>query len=85
VIGISTSGKSPAMARRIREELEPQFGPEHGELADVLGELRDEVKARYSDPRERNRAYVRILDSDVLDLLAQGRRDEAIERARECI
>jgi precorrin-2 dehydrogenase/sirohydrochlorin ferrochelatase len=85
VISVSTSGKSPAMARRIREELESEFGPAYGELAELLGELRDEVKARYPDMAQRNRAYVRILDSDVLDLLATGRRDEAIERARKCI
>ena len=85
VISISTSGKSPAMARRLREELESQFGPEYGELADLLGELRDEVKAKYPDQAERNRAFVRILDSDVLDLLRQGKRDEAMERMRKCI
>lgn len=85
VISVSTSGKSPAMARRIREELESRFGPHYGELAELLGELRDEVKARYSDMAERNQAYVRILDSDVLDLLARGEKDEAVQRARKCI
>jgi precorrin-2 dehydrogenase/sirohydrochlorin ferrochelatase len=85
VISVSTSGKSPAMARRIREQLEAQFVPEYGELADLLGELREEVKARYPDQADRNRAFVRILDSDALDLLRQGKREEAIERARECI
>jgi precorrin-2 dehydrogenase/sirohydrochlorin ferrochelatase len=84
-ISISTSGKSPALARRLREELESQFGPEYGELADILGELRDEVKAKYPDQAERNKAFLRILDSDVLLLLREGRRDEAVERARKCI
>lgn len=85
VISVSTSGRSPAMARRIREELEAGFGPQHGELAELLGDLRDEVKARYTDMTDRNRAYVRILDSDALDLLAAGKKDEAVQRARKCI
>ena len=85
VISVSTSGKSPALARRLREELESRFGPEYGQLADLLGELREEVKAGCTDPADRNRAFQRILDSDVLDLLRQGKRDEAIERARKCI
>lgn len=85
VISVSTSGKSPSLAKRLREKLESCIGPEYGELADLLGELRDEVKARYQDPSERNKAYARILDSDVLDLLSQGRRDDAAKRARECI
>ncbi|HUV04165.1 MAG TPA: bifunctional precorrin-2 dehydrogenase/sirohydrochlorin ferrochelatase [Armatimonadota bacterium] len=85
IISISTSGRSPALARRVREELESRFGPEYGELADLLGELRDEMKARHPDPAERYQVFLRILDSGVLDLLAQGKRNEAIERARKCI
>ena len=85
IISVSTSGKSPAMARRLREEIEACYGPEYGLLADLLGSLRDEVKAAYSDPAERTRAYVRILDSDALSLLAEGKPDEALERARKCI
>ena len=84
-IGISTAGQGPALAKRIREILEKTIGPEYGELAELLGQLRGEIKARYPDYAERNRAYLRILDSDVLQLLAEGKRDEANERARECI
>lgn len=85
VIGISTSGRSPALAKRVRESLETEFGPVYGDLADLMGELRDEVKSEYVDQADRNRAFVRILNSNVLDLLAQGERDEAMEKARECI
>ena len=85
IVSVSTSGKSPALAKRVREELESRFGPEYGELADLLGELREEVKAKYPNEEDRRQAFGRILSSDVLDLLAQGKRDEAIERARKCI
>jgi precorrin-2 dehydrogenase/sirohydrochlorin ferrochelatase len=85
VISISTSGKSPALARRIREEMEFHFGPEYSKLTDLLGEFRDEVKAKYANSDERHRAFVRILDSDVLDLLAQNKWDEARRKARQCI
>lgn len=85
VIGISTSGKSPSLAGRVREKLEGEFGSEYGDLADLLGDLRDEVKAKYPELDDRHQAYVRIMDSEALDLLTQGKRDEAMERARECI
>lgn len=85
VIAVSTSGKSPALAGWVRARLESCFGPEYGELADLLGELREEVKAKYPSREDRNRAFERILSSDVLDLLAEGKQDEAIERARKCI
>jgi precorrin-2 dehydrogenase/sirohydrochlorin ferrochelatase len=85
VISVSTSGKSPALARRIREELESLFGVEYGYLVDILGELREEVKAKYKDEADRRKAYERILDSDVIRLLAEGKHTEAVERARACI
>jgi precorrin-2 dehydrogenase/sirohydrochlorin ferrochelatase len=85
IISISTSGKSPSMARRLREEIEFRYGPEYGLLADLMGSLRDEVKAAHSDSDERMRAFRRILDSDAVRLLAEGKTDEALEAARKCI
>lgn len=85
IISISTCGKSPSMARRLREEIENRYGPEYGLLTDLMGSLRDVVKAAHSDPDERMRAFRRILDSDALRLLAEGKTDEALEAARKCI
>jgi precorrin-2 dehydrogenase / sirohydrochlorin ferrochelatase len=85
VVGVSTSGNSPSLAKRVRENLEDEFGPEYSALTEILGQLRDDVKARYPDQDDRAKTYLRILDSDVLDLLKQGKRDEAMERARKCI
>ncbi|MHB0913709.1 MAG: precorrin-2 dehydrogenase/sirohydrochlorin ferrochelatase family protein [Armatimonadota bacterium] len=84
-ISISTSGKSPSLARRIRKELESEYGPEYAELTEILHEVRDAVKARYSEMDERRAAFQRILDSDVMDLLKQGRSEEARQRAVDCI
>jgi precorrin-2 dehydrogenase / sirohydrochlorin ferrochelatase len=42
-IAISTGGASPALARFIREKLEPQFGPEYGVLTDMLQKHRPEI------------------------------------------
>lgn len=85
IISVSTSGESPTLARKIRENLDLQFGKEYGELSKLLGELRDEVKTRYSQIGERGEAYSRIVESEVLELLAQGRCEEAKRRARQCI
>ena len=85
IISISTSGRSPAMARWLRERLEATLGSEYGQLADVLGSLRSEVKAKYRDPGDRNQAYLRILNSDILDLLAEGKEQEALTKASSLI
>jgi precorrin-2 dehydrogenase/sirohydrochlorin ferrochelatase len=52
-IAISTSGRSPALAQRLRKELEKQFGPEYEEWMEQLGDSRDEHQAGDSDPEER--------------------------------
>jgi precorrin-2 dehydrogenase/sirohydrochlorin ferrochelatase len=54
-IAISTSGRSPALAQRLRKELEEQFGPEYEEWMGQLGDARDVQQAGDSDPEERKR------------------------------
>lgn len=84
-ISISTGGKSPALAKRIRKELEKRFGYEYEEYANLLGEMREVVKQRYSDQKDREAAFNRLLDSDVLRLLEAGETERAREKALECI
>lgn len=79
-ISISTQGKSPLLASYIRQQLEGQFGPEYAELADILGELRPKVIRAVEDIKQRREIYARIIESDILDLLRQGRKDEVKER-----
>lgn len=42
-IAISTGGASPALARRLREELEARFGPEYGPYLELLRAVREKV------------------------------------------
>ncbi len=42
-VAISTSGNSPALARKLRKKLEIEFGAEYEPLLDVLGALRSFV------------------------------------------
>jgi precorrin-2 dehydrogenase/sirohydrochlorin ferrochelatase len=52
-IAISTGGLSPALAQRLRKELEGQFGPEYEEWLEHLGEAREKLFAETPDPEER--------------------------------
>jgi precorrin-2 dehydrogenase/sirohydrochlorin ferrochelatase len=45
-IAISTNGRSPALAQRLRQELEDQFGPEYEAWVRELGEARDHLIAK---------------------------------------
>jgi precorrin-2 dehydrogenase / sirohydrochlorin ferrochelatase len=83
LIAISTSGKSPALAARARRTLEREFGPEYGHLLRLMGDAREAMARREGlSQKERQAIYERILDSDVLTLLAQGRDEDAAALVR---
>lgn len=48
-IAISTGGVSPALAQRLRKELEAQFGPEYGDWLAELGEARKKIREGTED------------------------------------
>ncbi len=81
LIAISTGGRAPALAVRLRERLEREIGSEYGEMIALLGDLRDHVTVP-GDEDERRERWYRVVDSDVFDLVRSGRMDEARERAR---
>jgi precorrin-2 dehydrogenase / sirohydrochlorin ferrochelatase len=52
-IAISTAGESPALAQRLRKELEIQFGPEYEAWVAALGEVRAEIATKNMSPEDR--------------------------------
>lgn len=54
-IAISTSGRSPALAQRLREELEQQFGPEYEQWVEELGVAREQLTVQKLEPEARRR------------------------------
>jgi precorrin-2 dehydrogenase/sirohydrochlorin ferrochelatase len=61
-IAISTSGQSPSLAQKIRQQLERQFGPGYAQWVAELGETRRKVLASNLDP-ERKRDLLQSLAS----------------------
>ena len=83
VIAISTGGRSPALARTLREDLSRQFGPEWTDMIEVLGEVREQTLALLPDLRDRARRWQRALDLDELqDLVRAGEPHMAAERLK---
>jgi siroheme synthase-like protein len=76
-IAISTGGKSPALARTLKEDLHRSIGPEYAEVNDVLGSLRDGAKKVLPSDVDRKRFFDGIIASGILEMLRDGRRKQA--------
>lgn len=75
-IATSTGGKSPALARLIRETLQKVIGPEFAEVNDVFGALRADARRSLPTDDDRKRFFEGILSQGVLELLREGKRRE---------
>lgn len=66
VVAISTSGKSPALAKRLREQLEEHLGEELSPFVQLMGCLRERI-LNLGLPQEKNQAiFEALVDSDLL-------------------
>jgi precorrin-2 dehydrogenase/sirohydrochlorin ferrochelatase len=77
-VAISTSGKSPALARKIREEMELRFGEEYEKLLLVMGIIREMILSRGLPQEQNKRIFEKIIESDILDAIS-GKDRERIE------
>ncbi|MBI4298568.1 MAG: bifunctional precorrin-2 dehydrogenase/sirohydrochlorin ferrochelatase [Chloroflexi bacterium] len=69
-IAFSTGGKSPALARKLREDLERLFPPEYGTLLDVVSQIRQEVRRQGLSPSPE--AWQEALNEEILELIRMG-------------
>jgi precorrin-2 dehydrogenase len=76
LIATSTSGASPAMAKRIRRDLEATFGDEYAAALVVLRRLRERLRTASWSPGERRRIFTALVESPLVDLLRQGKHAE---------
>jgi precorrin-2 dehydrogenase / sirohydrochlorin ferrochelatase len=76
-VAVSTGGKSPALARRIRKRLETMLGGEYAEVNEILGFLREPAQNALATDADRKRFFDALLDAGILEMLAEGNREEA--------
>ena len=75
-LAVSTSGLSPALARKIRESLESDWSEQAGACLDWIAGFREKVKREISDPRLRFAFWDRALTPQAVRLIQKGRRVE---------
>ena len=68
---MSTSGKSPALAKSIRKQLDLQFGNEYQTFLALMGRLRKEIFSLGLSQEENSRVFHKIVNSGILKALAE--------------
>lgn len=75
IIAISTSGKSPAFAKKLRKELEKKFGNEYAAFLKLMGAIRRKLLSTKHEPEAHKQLFEQLLDRDLLALITAGEND----------
>src|SRR6184192_2280598 len=84
-VAVSTAGKSPALAVRLRQRIARLVGRAEARLCELLGELRPGLAERVPDTPARTALWYRIVDSDVIDFVRRGDVEGARRRIDELV
>jgi precorrin-2 dehydrogenase/sirohydrochlorin ferrochelatase len=71
LIAVSTSGKSPALAKKVREALEERFGNEYESLLILMGRLREDILSQRLSQDENRRIFHELVNSPILEAIAR--------------
>ncbi|MBI5327508.1 MAG: bifunctional precorrin-2 dehydrogenase/sirohydrochlorin ferrochelatase [Deltaproteobacteria bacterium] len=96
LIVISTSGRSPAMAKKIRQQLEKEFGWEYAAFLEIMGKVRDKIltldrqnvcqgltMSRESDKNKK--VFESIVNSPMLEWIRHGKKKEIDRFIKEAL
>jgi precorrin-2 dehydrogenase/sirohydrochlorin ferrochelatase len=82
-IAISTNGKIPALSKKIRLELEEQYGSHYAEFLDLIADIRRSSLEKIDEENKRKELLEKLIYSDLLDKLKQGKTDEVKRKINE--
>ena len=72
LVTVSTGGGSPALAKKIREQLEIDIVPEYGAVVDLLAKIREQIVDRNDDSDSHAELFRRLLQLGIVDLLLEA-------------
>ena len=78
VIAISTSGNSPAFAKKLRKDIEKQYGAEYAAFLQLMGAIRQRLLQADHAPEAHKPIFNKIIQSKIIDRIREGD-EEAID------
>ncbi len=76
VITISTSGKSPALAKKLRKTLERQFGREYGDFLKLMGAVRSKLLSQAHEPEAHKPLFEQLIDSNLIAMIQEDKTED---------
>lgn len=77
IIGVTSGGDAPVLARRVRTQLESMIPGRYGDLGKLAKEFRSQVKNVFTTEDERRRFWEAVLNGDIAEKVLVGESREA--------
>ncbi len=74
-IAIATGGKTPALSKQIRKELQQIYGREYEVFIKTMGKVREKVLKSVPSEKARRLIFNKLVHSNIIGLLKKGNRE----------
>ncbi len=85
LLAVSTNGVSPAVSKKIRQDLEQQYGDEYAVMLEILAEAREEALNTISDAGKRRLFLQSVADMQLPELLKSETKEDVQKRVKLCL
>ena len=68
-IAISTSGKSPAFAKKLRKDLEKEFGTEYADFLMLMGQIRKKLLSQDHEPEAHKHLFEQLIERKLIEMI----------------
>ncbi|MFC1811969.1 bifunctional precorrin-2 dehydrogenase/sirohydrochlorin ferrochelatase [Thermodesulfobacteriota bacterium] len=76
MIAISTSGKSPAFAKKLRKDLEKEFGNEYAKFLTLMGEIRKKLLSEKHEPEAHKPLFEQLINKGLIEMIKDSNKEE---------
>ncbi len=85
VIAVSSGGVAPSMTKRIRQDLEAQYGQEYGSALRILGRLRERLREAGVAGDDLRNVMERAAAIPLAEMIKGGRDDRIVDAIRQIL
>ena len=76
IIAVSTSGKSPALSKKLRKDLENKFGQEYAEFLRLMGVIRQKLLSKNRDSKTHKYLFEQLISRGLIEMIKNQKEEE---------